>query len=83
MSFGSKSGSEFLENIISSVNPVTRRNMWRVDIMSLSANTREVVMERNTTLFNSYIKIMYKSRIWLQKEISRNRFSYKRNPLKL
>jgi hypothetical protein len=59
MSFGSKSGSEFLENITSSVNPVTRRNMCRVDTMSPSANTREVVMERKTTLFNSYIKIMY------------------------
>jgi hypothetical protein len=59
MSLGSKSVSEFLENIISSVNPVTRRNMCRVDIMSLSANTREVVMERKTTLFYSYIKIMY------------------------
>jgi hypothetical protein len=73
MSFGSKSGSEFLENIISSVNPVTRRNMWRVDIMSLSANTREVVMERNTTLFNSYIKIIY-----TQISVMKTEFGYRK-----
>ena len=59
MSFGSRSGSEFLENIIFLVNPVTRRKMCRVEIMSLSVNTREVVRDRKTTLFKSYMKIMY------------------------
>lgn len=59
MSFGSRSGSEFLENIMSLVNPVTRRKMCRMEIISLSANTREVVSDRKTTLFKSYIKILY------------------------
>jgi hypothetical protein len=60
ISFGSKSGSEFLENIISFMNPVTRRKMCRMEIMSLSDNTRAVVRERKTTLFKSYTKIIYK-----------------------
>jgi hypothetical protein len=62
ISFGSKSGSEFLENIISLVNPVTRRKMCRMEIISLSDNTRAVVRERKTTLFKSYTIMMPKKK---------------------
>ena len=63
ISFGSKSGSEFLENIISLVNPVTRRKMCRMEIISLSDNTRAVVRERKITLFKSYTIMMPKKSV--------------------